>query len=57
MLYFEYFTTSDYNKFTKKILDTKIKEKYLLNKHNISNLVQNSYSNTKLPTLATKAEV
>ena len=30
-----YFTTSDYNKFTKEILDAKIQEKGLLSKSNI----------------------
>ena len=53
----KYFTTSDYNKFTKKILNVKIKEKGLLDKSNISNLVENSDLNTKLATLATKAEL
>ena len=53
----KYFTTSDYNRFTKKILNVKIKEKGLLDKSNISNLVENSDLNTKLATLATKAEL
>ena len=43
-------------KFTKYILDTKIKEKGLLNKSNISNL-KNSDLNAKLATLATKGEL
>lgn len=30
-------TTYDYNKFTKEILDTRIKQKELVNKSNISN--------------------
>ena len=33
-----YFTTSDYNKFSKEVLDAKLKEKGLLDKFNISNL-------------------
>ena len=34
----KYFTTSDYNKFIKEIVDAKIKEKGLFNKFNIYNL-------------------
>ena len=37
----KYFTTSDYNKFTSKILDTKINEKELVNKANISEFINN----------------
>ena len=33
------FTTSDYNKFTSDILDAKIKQKELVNKSDISNLL------------------
>ena len=47
------FTNSDYNKFTKDILDAKIKQKELLNKFDISNFVKNSDLNTKLKTIAT----
>ena len=36
----KYFFTSDYTEFKKEILDAKIKEKWLLNKFNISNLVK-----------------
>ena len=53
----KYFTATDYNEFTKKILDAKIKEKRLLSKSHISNLVKNSDLNMKLATLATKAEL
>ena len=53
----KYFTTSDYNRFTKEILNVKIEEKGLLDKSNISNLAENSDLNTKLATLATKAEL
>ena len=35
----KYFTTSNYNKFTKEILDAQIKEKGLLGKSNIPNLI------------------
>ena len=38
----KYFTTSDYNKFTSEILDAKIKQKELVNKSDISNLVKDS---------------
>ena len=37
-----YFTASDYNKFMSDILDAKIKQKALVNKSDISNLVKNS---------------
>ena len=53
----KYFTTSDYNKFTSKILNTKIKEKGLVNKSTLSFLVKNSGLNAKLTTLATRAEL
>ena len=53
----KYFTTAVYNKFTSNILDTKIKQKKLLNESNVSNLVNDSDLNTKLATLATKAEL
>ena len=35
-----YFTTPDYKQFIKKILHARIKEKWLLEKSNISNLVK-----------------
>ena len=35
------FTTSDYNNFTKEILDAKIKEQKLVDQFHISNLVKN----------------
>ena len=53
----KYFTTLNYNKFTTEILDTKIKEKRLLDKFNVSNLVKKSDLKRKLATLATKAEL
>ena len=53
----KYFTTSGYNKFTSDILDPKIKQKQLLNKSDISNLIKDSDFKTKLRTLATKAEL
>ena len=37
-----YFTASDYNKFMSDILDAKIKQKALVKKSDISNLVKNS---------------
>ena len=53
----KYFTTSDYNKFTGDIFDAKIKQKELVNKSDICNLVKNSDLNTILATLATKTEL
>ena len=38
----KYFATFDYNKFMGAILDAKIKQKELVKKSNISNLVKNS---------------
>ena len=52
-----YFTAADYNKFTNETSDGKIKQKQLANKSNISNLARNSELNTKLRTLAAKAEL
>ena len=48
----KYFTTPDYNKFTSKILDVKIKEKGLDGKSNIYNLVKSFNLNTKVTTKA-----
>ena len=53
----KYFTTSYYNKFTKEILDAKIKDEGLVDKSDISNLVKNSDLNKKLATLATNAKL
>ena len=53
----KYFTTSDYNKFTKEILDAHIKETKLVDQYDTSNLVKSSDLNTKLATLAAKAEL
>ena len=53
----KYFTTSSYNKFKSDILDAKIKQKELVNKPDISNLIKNSGLIIKLTTLATKAEL
>ena len=50
----KYFTTFDYNKFRSNILDAKVKQKELVNKSNISNLVKKFDLNAKLTTLATK---
>ena len=38
----KYLTTSDYNNFTSDILDANLKQKKLVKKSNISNLVNNS---------------
>ena len=53
----KYITASDYNKFKSDILDAMINQKELVNNSGISNLAQNSDLNTKLATLATKAEL
>ena len=50
-------TDSNYNKFTSNILGTKIKQKELVNKSDISNLMKNFDLNIKLATLETKAEL
>ena len=50
-------TTSNYNKLSSDILHAKIKQKELVSKSDISNLVKISDLNTKLPTLATKADL
>ena len=50
----KYFTISDYDKFTSKILETKIKEKGLVDKSNISNLLKNSNLKRKRAVLAAK---
>ena len=51
------FTTSDYDKFMSKTLDAKIRERRLLNKFNISNLVKNPELNIKHAAVATKEEL
>ena len=50
------FTTSDYNKFTSEILETKIK-KGLVCKSSISNIVKMFDLNRKIVPLATKAKL
>ena len=52
-----YFTTSDYNKFTIDILDAKIKQKELVNNSDILIPIKKSELNTKLETLTTKEEL
>ena len=51
----KYFTTSDYNKFTNKILDKKIKE--LVEKSDILGFIDNCDLDKKIGTLAAKAEL
>ena len=53
----KYFTTSDFNKFRKYIIDARVKEQELVNKSDISNLVKIRDLKTKFVTLATKAEL
>ena len=50
----EYFTTSDYNKIAKKILDAKIKEKKLDDESGTPNLIKYSDLSAKLATLGKK---
>ena len=51
----KYSTTTNYNTFSKEILDAKIKEQVLVEKSDISGFIDNSDLNKKLATLATKA--
>ena len=44
----KYFTSSDYNKFTSNIFNAKIKQKKLVKKSHISNLIKFFDFNTKL---------
>ena len=53
----KYFTTSDYNKFTNDILDTKIKNKKLVNEFHISVLINNTGLDEKIKKLTAKEEV
>ena len=53
----KYITIYDYNKFTSDMLDEKIKQKKLINKSDIFNIVKNFDLNAKLTSLATKAEL
>ena len=53
----KYFTTSDHNKFTSEILGMNIKEKRLVHKFAIYNVMKNYDLNTKLTALATKGEL
>ena len=53
----KYITASDYNKFASDILDANIKQKELVNKSGISNIVKIFDSNTKLASLSTKAKL
>ena len=53
----KYFTASDYNKFTRDIIDAKIKQTELVNKFDMSSLLKYYELNTKLVILATKTEL
>ena len=53
----KYFTSSDYNKFTSNIFNAKIKQKKLVKKSHISNLIKFFDFNTKLASWAAKAEL
>ena len=52
-----YFTTSDYNKFTNDILDAKIKNKKLVNEFHIFVLINNTGLDEKIKKLIAKEEV
>ena len=51
------FADSDYKKFSNEMLETKMKQKLLVGKCHISNLVKNSDLNTQLAALTTKTKV
>ena len=53
----KYFTTSDYNKFTRDILDAKLKEQELVDKSAIAGFTSNADLKIKVATLATKVEL
>ena len=53
----KYITTSNYNKFTKEIIDVTIKRKELVYKNDIYNLAINFDLNTKLNTWETKSDL
>ena len=53
----KYITTADVNKFTKHIVDNSVKSKNFVDKYAISGFINNSGLNTKLATLAKKAEL
>ena len=51
------FTASDYNKFAGEVCDKKIKEKGLVDKSDISGVIDNSDLDKKVATQATKAKL
>ena len=51
------FLAFKYNKFTSEVLDTKMKEKGLVDKSDISGFIDSSGLDKKLATLATKADL
>ena len=53
----KYITTSNYNKFTSHTIIAKIKQKGLIDKPDICNLVKNFDWDKKIETLARKAEL
>ena len=53
----KYFTTFDYNKLASEILDANTKEKGLVNKSDISNLVKNSNLNKENCSISTKRRI
>ena len=53
----QYFTTSDYNKFTNNTLDSKITQKKLINEYDLNEKIKKISNKRKIKTLATKAEL
>ena len=53
----KYFTAADLNKLTSQKLDAKIKQKELVSKSDISDLVQNADLDYEIATLASKVEL
>lgn len=53
----KYFTTFSFNKFESKILERKIKERWVVDKCNIYGLVKIFDLNSKITTLATNIEL
>ena len=53
----EYFTTSDYNKFTSNTLDAKITQKKLINEYDLNEKLKSLATKEEIKTLATKEEI
>ena len=53
----KYFTTSDYNRFTNNILDTKITQKKLVIESDLNKKIKTLATKDDIKTLATKTEL